>query len=86
MPRVPGCGVSSLPFSYLGILVGCNMSRISNSKGVIDKFKQKLTSWKANSLSVGGGLILIKEVFGNSPTYYMSLYKIMSTVERVLES
>lgn len=86
MVQVLSYEVSSLPFSYLGVPVGCNMSHISNWKGVIDKFKQKLSSCKANCLSVGARLTMIKIVLGNLPTYYMSLYKISRTVEGLLES
>ncbi|GKD13922.1 RNA-directed DNA polymerase, eukaryota, reverse transcriptase zinc-binding domain protein [Tanacetum coccineum] len=53
---------------------------------VVDKFKHKLSTWNSHTLSVGGRLALIKVVLGNLPTYYMSLYKVSSAIERNLES
>lgn len=51
-------------------------------KGVVNKLKKKLSSWKARTLSSGGRLTLIKAVLGNLPTYYMSLYR-MSVAEEI---
>ena len=39
---------------------------------VYDKFKQKLTAYKANRLSHATRLTLIKSVFASIPVYYMS--------------
>lgn len=39
---------------------------------IVDKFKSKLTVYKANSLSHAGRLALIKSVFASIPIYYMS--------------
>ena len=39
---------------------------------VYDKFKQKLTAYKANRLSHAARLTLIKSVFAFIPVYYMS--------------
>ena len=86
MAEVLGCGVADLPFSYLGVPVGCNMSRVNSWKPVVDKFKAKLSTWKARSLSVGGRLLLLKAVLGNLPTYYMSICKIPVAVEKTLEA
>lgn len=47
------------------------MSRIANWKGIINKFKYELLSWKANCLSIGSRLTLIKVVLGNVLSYYM---------------
>jgi hypothetical protein len=39
---------------------------------VIDKFKSKLTTYKADQLSHAARLELIKSVFSSIPVYYMS--------------
>ncbi|XP_071699108.1 uncharacterized protein [Rutidosis leptorrhynchoides] len=57
-----GCKVGELPFIYLGLPVGKNMSLEHNWKPVIDKFNSKLSSWKARSISYGGRLTLVKSV------------------------
>ncbi|GKB94866.1 RNA-directed DNA polymerase, eukaryota, reverse transcriptase zinc-binding domain protein [Tanacetum coccineum] len=81
-----GCGVSNLPFKYLGIPVGCNMSHCVHWNAVIQSFTSKLSSWKARLLSVGGRLSLIKAVLGNLPTYFMSIYLMPVSVRSKLES
>ncbi|GJX98461.1 RNA-directed DNA polymerase, eukaryota, reverse transcriptase zinc-binding domain protein [Tanacetum coccineum] len=58
------CQPSSLPFTYLGLPIGANMNRSCNWKPIIDKFHNRLSSWKARSLSFGGRLALLKSVLG----------------------
>nr|GEX13776.1 RNA-directed DNA polymerase, eukaryota, reverse transcriptase zinc-binding domain protein [Tanacetum cinerariifolium] len=86
MVNIIGCGAANFPMKYLGVLVGCNMSRCSNWNRIIKKFSSKLSSWKARLLSVGGHLSLIKSVLGNLPTYYMSLYLMPVSVRNKLEA
>ncbi|GJV55468.1 RNA-directed DNA polymerase, eukaryota [Tanacetum coccineum] len=49
-----GCTPQRLPFTYLGILIGSNMSRIKEWNLIIDKFIKRLSKWKANMVSIGG--------------------------------
>ncbi|GJQ97240.1 RNA-directed DNA polymerase, eukaryota, reverse transcriptase zinc-binding domain protein [Tanacetum coccineum] len=86
MALVLGCGAVKLPMMYLGVPVGCNMGRCEYWNQIIHKFESKLSQWNANLLSVGGRLSLIKAVLGNVPTYFMSLYKMPSTIMKRLES
>ncbi|GKB10235.1 putative RNA-directed DNA polymerase, eukaryota, reverse transcriptase zinc-binding domain protein [Tanacetum coccineum] len=65
LASILGCGVSVLPFNYLGVPVGCNMYRLANWKGIVDKFKLKLSTWNSHTLSIGGRLALIKVVLAN---------------------
>ncbi|GKA96830.1 hypothetical protein Tco_0818925 [Tanacetum coccineum] len=51
---------------YLGLPIGSNMNHMANWKNLMDRFHTKLSSWKANLLSIGGGLTLIKSVRGDS--------------------
>ncbi|KAJ0612278.1 putative RNA-directed DNA polymerase [Helianthus annuus] len=74
------------PFSYLGIRVGANMSRISNWDPVVKVFKSRLSKWKSKVLSIGGRLTLIKSVLESLPSYYFSLYKAPVGVINSLES
>ncbi|KAJ0861103.1 hypothetical protein HanPSC8_Chr12g0502941 [Helianthus annuus] len=41
---------------------------------IMEKFKSKLNSWKANNLSFGGRLTLMKSVIGSTPLYYLALF------------
>ncbi|GJU95115.1 RNA-directed DNA polymerase, eukaryota, reverse transcriptase zinc-binding domain protein [Tanacetum coccineum] len=75
-----------LPFTYLGVPVGCNMNHIDSWKPMIDKFNKKLSSWKAKLLSVGGQLTLIKSIMGSLAIYYMYIFKVLVTVLQMLES
>nr|GEX67515.1 putative reverse transcriptase domain-containing protein [Tanacetum cinerariifolium] len=85
MAKNVGCCVASFPLQYLGVSVGCNMSRCANWIPIIWKFSSKLAQWKARLLSVGGRLSLIKSVLGNLPTYYMSLYMMPMAIQKKLE-
>ena len=80
-----GCAAGTLPFTYLGLPIGCNMSLTENWKLLIDKFKTKLSGWKANLLSFGGRLTLIKSVLGSLGIYYLSIFKVAVSVLKLLE-
>ncbi|GJZ86781.1 hypothetical protein Tco_0658391, partial [Tanacetum coccineum] len=56
------CQHSSLDFTYFGLPIGANMNRSCNWKPIIDKFHNRLSFWKARSLSFGGRLTLLKSV------------------------
>ncbi|GKB63531.1 putative RNA-directed DNA polymerase, eukaryota, reverse transcriptase zinc-binding domain protein, partial [Tanacetum coccineum] len=60
MARDTGCSPGNIPLSYLGLPIGSNMNMIANWQHLIDRFRGKLSSWKANLLSIGGPLTLIK--------------------------
>lgn len=71
------CQVGDLPFKYVGIPLGANII-----------FKARLIPLgKANSLSFGGRITLLKSVLGSLPIYYFSLFKaplyVINSLERV---
>ncbi|GJX39412.1 RNA-directed DNA polymerase, eukaryota, reverse transcriptase zinc-binding domain protein [Tanacetum coccineum] len=86
MAHIIGCGAAKFPFKYLGIPVGCNMTRCAHWHDIVHKFSVKLSSWKAHLLSVGGRLSFIKSVLGNLPTNYMSIYLMPVSIRNKLES
>ncbi|GKA37936.1 putative RNA-directed DNA polymerase, eukaryota, reverse transcriptase zinc-binding domain protein [Tanacetum coccineum] len=65
---------------------GSNMGRIINWKVLIDRFKDRLSGWKANLLFIGGRLTLIKSVIGSLGIYYLSIFKAPEAVIKALES
>ncbi|GJW27979.1 RNA-directed DNA polymerase, eukaryota, reverse transcriptase zinc-binding domain protein [Tanacetum coccineum] len=70
MAKIVGCGVAKFPLKYLGVPVGCNMTRCAY---IIQKFSSKLAQWKAHLLSIGGRLSLIKSVLGIGSIYALNL-------------
>ncbi|GJY42033.1 hypothetical protein Tco_0429303 [Tanacetum coccineum] len=54
MARVTGCQAGTFPIIYLGLPIGKSMHYLSSWNTLIDKFKSKLSNWKAFLLSSGG--------------------------------
>nr|GEX09899.1 probable methyltransferase At1g27930 [Tanacetum cinerariifolium] len=80
------CDSGSVHFSYLGLPIGANMHLITNWQHLIYRFRAKLLSWKANTLSIGGRLTLIKLFLGSLRIYYMSIFKCLKSVLNSLEA
>ncbi|GKV36373.1 hypothetical protein SLEP1_g44514 [Rubroshorea leprosula] len=78
------CKMGEIPFLYLEMPVGEN-SRRRMWLPVIENFYKKLASWKAQSLSFGGRLVLLKSVLSSLPLYYLSLFKIPTCVLKIIE-
>nr|GEZ33396.1 RNA-directed DNA polymerase, eukaryota, reverse transcriptase zinc-binding domain protein [Tanacetum cinerariifolium] len=81
-----GCMALNLPFSYLGIIIGGNMSRIKAWDDVINKVLCRLSKWKIKILSICGRFTLLKFVLGASPIYFMSMFNAPIQVLKKLES
>ncbi|GJW30728.1 RNA-directed DNA polymerase, eukaryota, reverse transcriptase zinc-binding domain protein [Tanacetum coccineum] len=86
MASYTGCEVGFFPFTYLGLPIGSNVSRIANWQPLIDQFKDKLWGWKANLHFIGGRLTLIKYVLGRLGNCYLSIFKVPETVVKSLKS
>lgn len=80
-----GCQASSFPCTYLGLPLGSDMCTSLPWDPIIEKFQNKLTSWKSKSLSFGGRLTLVKSVLGSLGSYYLSLLKAPKKVINKLE-
>ncbi|KAL9665841.1 hypothetical protein QQ045_000162 [Rhodiola kirilowii] len=80
-----GCDTWRLRMEYLGLPVGANPGSLKTWKPIIDKFKQRLASWKCSNLSMAGRLVLVKAVLSNLPVYYASLFKMPVQVVAQLE-
>ncbi|GJS21722.1 RNA-directed DNA polymerase, eukaryota [Tanacetum coccineum] len=82
-----GCSVMHAPFRYLGVMVGDCMTRLSAWSDSLQKLHQRLSKWKAKTLSIGGRLTLLKSVLGASPIYNLSIFKapvgILKDMERI---
>ncbi|GKC44782.1 RNA-directed DNA polymerase, eukaryota, reverse transcriptase zinc-binding domain protein [Tanacetum coccineum] len=51
-----------------------------SDKTLVDRFHMRLFSWKANLLSIGGRLTLIKSVLGSLGIYYLSIFRALDIV------
>ncbi|PWA71177.1 RNA-directed DNA polymerase, eukaryota [Artemisia annua] len=80
-----GCKASTVPFKYLGLVVGANMNRVCNWKPVYDVFEARLSKWKASCLSIGGRMVLINSMLESLPCYYFSIYRAPCKVINVLK-
>lgn len=85
MASIIGCEASTIPFVYLGVPVGGNMTRVGGWKELIAKFKARLSRRKVKTLSVGVRLTLLKSVLGSIAIYYMSIFKTPTAVIKDLE-
>ncbi|GJZ20063.1 RNA-directed DNA polymerase, eukaryota, reverse transcriptase zinc-binding domain protein [Tanacetum coccineum] len=81
-----GCAAGFFPFTYLGLPIGANMNLTSSWNILIDRFQKRLSSWKANLLSIGGRLTPIKAVLGSLGIYYLSIFKAPESILNTLES
>ncbi|GKA84791.1 RNA-directed DNA polymerase, eukaryota, reverse transcriptase zinc-binding domain protein, partial [Tanacetum coccineum] len=80
-----GCIAGNIPFNYLGLPIGSNMKSIASWKMLIDRFRSRLSTWKASLLSIGGRLTLIKSVLGSLGIYYLSIFRAPESVLNDLE-
>ena len=55
--------------------MGANINLARNWRPIIDKVSDKLSLWKAKTLSLGGWVTLCKSVLGSLPLYFLSLFK-----------
>nr|GFA22045.1 RNA-directed DNA polymerase, eukaryota [Tanacetum cinerariifolium] len=81
-----GSSILTVPFNYLGVKVGSNMSRITLWDDVISKVSSRLSKWKLKLLSIGGRLSLLKSVLTLISLYHMSIFKVPIGVLNHLES
>ncbi|XP_038704727.1 uncharacterized protein LOC120000673 [Tripterygium wilfordii] len=79
------CKYESLPVKCLGMPLGANFNLAKTWKPVLEKFQDRLASWKGRQLSVGGRLTLIKSALSNLPIYFMSLFRMPSSIARKIE-
>ncbi|WVZ94622.1 hypothetical protein U9M48_040491 [Paspalum notatum var. saurae] len=80
-----GCELGSYAFRYLGILM--HFHKLHNADwGVIeDRFKHKLSTWKAKHLSYGGRLVFLNSVLSSLPMFMISFFEIPKGVMRRLD-
>ena len=74
------CDVTKTPFIYLGLsVVGCHKKSVFWD-GVVDRINNRLSKWKGRFILMDGRICLIKFVLLFILLFYLSLFKIPSTV------
>ena len=71
--------------SYLGMPLGASYKSPSIWNPILEKFKRRLVGWKKLYLSKGGRLTLLKSTLSSLPTYYSSLFTILTNVANKIE-
>jgi len=74
-----GCDVGSMPFTYLGLLLGTTKPSILDFSPLVTKIERRL-SGISRFLSYQGRLILVNSVFSALPTFYMCCLQLPPTV------
>lgn len=69
------CRTMTVPLQYLGLPVGGNPRRLSLWDPVVSRLQKKLSSWRRNSLSFGGGIYLLKSILESIPLYFLSMFR-----------
>ena len=80
-----GCGIGSLPSSYLGLPLGANHKLLGVWNTVEDRFGKRLASWKSQYISKGGRLTLIQSTLSSLPIYCLSLFRMPVSICSRLE-
>ncbi|XP_057440482.1 uncharacterized protein LOC130732451 [Lotus japonicus] len=77
------CKVMDIPFVYLGIPVGARPSCQRMWEPVINKIKNRLSSWKQKLISFGGCICLIQSVLSSLPLFFLSFFKMPLCVAKI---
>jgi len=78
------CNLMQVPFKNLGVPVEDNHKRKLFWNYMILKHKSKIISWKGKHLSFVGKVTLLKFVLSVVPLYYLSLFKILIDVVKII--
>lgn len=81
-----GCKVGSWPMIYLRSQIGISSKKRSFWKPLINKFQEKLSSWKRECLNQAGRASLIKSTLDSLHVYWFNLHSIPTGVCDQLES
>ena len=83
--EILGCRIGSLPMTYLGMPLGASHKSPIVWNPILEKIERKLAGWKKLYLSKGRRLSLLKSTLSSLPTYYLSLFTILTHVANKIE-
>lgn len=55
LASILGCRIDQLPTTYLGMPLGSKHKALEIWDGILERTERRLTKWKAQHLSLGGG-------------------------------
>ena len=79
------CRVLEWPLSYLGLPLGGNPKTIGFWDPVVERILRRLDGWKKAFLSLGGRITSIQSCLSHIPSYFLSLFKIPSSMASKIE-
>ncbi|CAK8576557.1 unnamed protein product [Lathyrus sativus] len=69
------CATSSIPFKFLGIMVGDSPLKAKLWNPVLEVFRKRFRVWRGKNLSIGGRVVLINSVLNALLIFTLSFYK-----------
>ena len=85
LASVLDCRVSKWPLSYLGLPLEGNPTIIGFWDPVVKRISRRLDGWKKAFLSLGGRITLIQSYLSHIPSYFLSLFKIPTSIASKIE-
>jgi Reverse transcriptase (RNA-dependent DNA polymerase) len=68
------CQASQFPITHLGLPLSDKRLPRESFYRLIHQEEKRLSGWKADTLSIGGRLVLLNSVLSSQPIYYMSVF------------
>ncbi|XP_039682998.1 uncharacterized protein [Medicago truncatula] len=81
-----GFSVGTVPFQYLGCTIFQGKPKAIHFRGIIDKIKNKLATWKGRILSIMGRVQLVKSIIHGMLVYSFHVYLWPRRLLRLLDS
>lgn len=80
------CGIKTLPFKFLGVMVGDSPRKVAMCKKVVRNVRRRLDMWSRRFLSLGGRVVLINSILNYIPLYSLSFYRAPKKVIKDIRS
>ena len=84
--RILGFSRGTMPSKYLGIPLGVGKLKKTSWQELLDKMKQRLSSWGLRPLNLPSRLILVKTIMQAMPIYLFSILLAPKSVLREIRS
>ncbi|KAJ4748330.1 RNA-directed DNA polymerase (reverse transcriptase)-related family protein [Rhynchospora pubera] len=82
---VLGCNSAHFPIKYLGLPLSNKKLNKNAYNDLLQRFQKKLMGWQANFFSVAGRLVLLNSCLSSLPVYFMSVFKVPSSILQTID-